>query len=244
VRVFAACVMSTHYHLVVQDPEGRISVFLRELNRLVAKCMNACQGRWEGFWAKGPPHLLLLGDEEDVIAKIAYVAANPVEAGLVASPGAWPGVMLLPRALARRLRAKRPAVYFGAESRAPAELVLQVAALGFENALSRVEAAIAARVSRAHARMRAEGVRFLGRAAVLAASFVKRARSYERRRKLVPVIGAQRPELRRALLAARRAYLAAYREAMAAWRAGDREVVFPWGTWWMVEFHGARVAGP
>jgi hypothetical protein len=31
-----------------------------------------------------------------------------------------------------------------------------------------------------------------------------------------------------------------YREALDRWRAGDHEVVFPFGTYWMRVFHGAR----
>jgi REP element-mobilizing transposase RayT len=244
VRVVAVGVMSNHYHAVVHDPEGRIAVFLQELHRLVAKCLSAMQGRWGGFWSRERASLVRLGDEDDVIAKIAYLAANPVEAGLVATPSRWPGVMLLPRAGAYEVGARRPEGYFAANGGAPARARLRIEALGFANAEARVGAAIAEAVSRAQARMRAAGERFLGRAAVLGASFAKRARSLEKRRALVPGVAARRVEMRKELLEGQRAFRVAYREALERWRRGEREVVFPWGTWWMRVFHGAAVAAP
>jgi hypothetical protein len=38
-----------------------------------------------------------------------------------------------------------------------------------------------------------------------------------------------------------RAFRGAHRVAYIDWRSGLRETVFPFGTWGMVEFHGARV---
>jgi REP element-mobilizing transposase RayT len=247
VLVHALVVMSNHYHLVVTDAEGRLPVFTRELNRAVAKCMNALQGEWEALWSLERCHCLELGDEEDVIARVAYVATNPVEAGLVASPEEWPGVMALPEAADRVVRVRRPRVYFAQRTegaRVPEELTLRLAALPFERATERVSGVVAERVARARARMRALRLPFLGRAGVLARSFVERARSYERRGKLVPMVAAHDPQVRRELLRTQREFRRGYRASRERWCEGDREVVFPWGTWWMRVFHGARVAMP
>jgi REP element-mobilizing transposase RayT len=46
VVLYGLVAMSDHYHAVAWDPEGRISVFLEVLNRLLAKLLNASQGRW------------------------------------------------------------------------------------------------------------------------------------------------------------------------------------------------------
>lgn len=35
-----------------------------------------------------------------------------------------------------------------------------------------------------------------------------------------------------------------YREALERWQQGEHEVVFPYGTWWMVNVHGACVGPP
>jgi REP element-mobilizing transposase RayT len=242
VQIAAACVMSNHHHVAVLDVEGRISEFLHVLHRLSAKCVNASQGQWENLWSAERPHLLRIGDDGDLVSKIAYIAANPVEAGLVSSPREWPGVMLLPGTKDRAIKVARPKDFFGENSSAPEELVLRIVAPEIDNFEERLEAAIEQKVEQARAKLRANGWSFLGRAGVLATSFAKRARSYEKKRRLVPVIAAQSAEVRKRLLAERREFLRAYYEALARWRRGEREVEFPWGTWWMRVFHGAKVA--
>ena len=112
VIIHAACVMSNHHHIVLTDVRGTLPDFLRELHRTVAKALNAAQGEWENLWSAESYHALELGADEDVIDKVAYVAANPTEAGLVETPEEWPGVMLLPDTEVRTLEIKRPPKYF------------------------------------------------------------------------------------------------------------------------------------
>jgi len=45
-------------------------------------------------------------------------------------------------------------------------------------------------------------------------------------------------------IAALREFRKAYREAMKRWLEGERDVAFPYGTWWMVKVHGAAVQPP
>jgi REP element-mobilizing transposase RayT len=245
VLIHAVCLMSNHHHLVVTDVEGRMPDFTRELHRSTAKAINASQGQAESVWSAERCHLLELGDEDDVLEKIAYLAANPVEAGLVESPEEWPGVLFIPSDEVRVIRVRRPKAYFGEDSAAPEEIELWIVPPPrIANLAARVAAAVHARVAAARTKMREAGWNFLGRAAVLATSFVGRAKSFEKTRQLVPQIGAIRPDLRRTLLAAQRAFRQAYHDALDRWRDGLRSVVFPLGTWWMKVFHGAAVAAP
>jgi hypothetical protein len=89
-----------------------------------------------------------------------------------------------------------------------------------------------------------KGWEFLGRAKVLATSFVKRARSLEKRRKLVPRGAARSMFLRLRMLESIREFRRAYRDALTAWRDGDKDVGFPEGTWWMRVFHRVKVVPP
>ena len=59
-----------------------------------------------------------------------------------------------------------------------------------------------------------------------------------------PHIAAGRGETtaRKAAIARLRKFRADYREAMDRWVGGDREVLFPSGTYWMRVNHGAAVA--
>jgi hypothetical protein len=67
------------------------------------------------------------------------------------------------------------------------------------------------------------------------------AKSYEERRSLSPTIAAGRgqTEARVAAIERLRRFRDDYAEAKARWCAGDRDVVFPAGTYWMVVHHGA-----
>jgi hypothetical protein len=103
----------------------------------------------------------------------------------------------------------------------------------------RVVAAIERRVAAARANVRRAGWSFLGAAKVLGTSFVKRARSFEMRRRLVPRVAARSMFLRAKMLAVHKAFRRAYDEALAQWRSDRRCVAFPCGTWWMRVFHGA-----
>jgi hypothetical protein len=245
VVLYGLVAMSDHYHAVAWDPEGRISVFLEVLNRLLAKLLNASQGRWGVVWEPKPASLVVLGDDEDVLARLAYLAANPVAAGLVERPEAWPGVLELPReGRARSVRVRRPRGFFAADTKVPAELTLRVMAPRMADFGARLEAAIAGRVAEAAARVRREGRGFVGRAGVLEGAFGRRARSRERRRDVRPQVAARDLATRRRLRGELRAFRAAHREARLRWCGGDREAVFPAGTWWMRVHHGARVAAP
>ena len=247
VIIHAACVMSNHHHIVLTDVRGTLPDFLRELHRTVAKALNAAQGEWENLWSAEPYHSLELGADEDVIDKIAYVAANPTEAGLVESPEEWPGVMLLPGAEVRTLEIQRPATYFTDGEVFPETVTLRVSpvvakAQSGADMFQRVAGAIQQAVARARNAILACGRRFLGRAGVLSHSFRKRAESFEPRRGPIPKVRARNRSLLRAMLARYSVFWAEYREALEAWRGGDRSVVFPFGTWGMRLYHGACVA--
>jgi hypothetical protein len=237
--------MGDHVHLVITDVRGEHPRFMHLLDLRVAKAMNAGQGRWEGFWATGQPDVVVLGTPEAVLEALAYVAVNPVKAGLVESPGEWPGVNLVGP---QRRIAKRPARYFNPRGKLPAEVQISVeappAALQVPGWARRLRDEIARRVGEARREMKALGRRFVGRAGVLATSIEERAKSREVKWAIVPRVAAVIVEARVEMLRVVREFQAAYAGALEAWKAGDRDVVFPAGTWWMGVHHGARVAAP
>jgi hypothetical protein len=220
--------------------------FLRELHRLTAKAMNASQGQWENLWAAEPCNVVRLVTDQDVEDKIAYVVANPVAAGLVKRPEDWPGVVAWGD---DRRRVARPRSYFREEGDCPPDLTLS-----FERPRSRdgrhdelrdwrarVARAIALKTAAAHRNVLAAGRHFLGRAAVLAVSFIKRARAYEQRFGVIPTFAAMARSVREELGRVERYFRKRYRQALERWCAGERTAVFPPGTWWMVVVHRATV---
>ena len=248
VEIHALCVMSNHHHLVVTDRRGALPDFLREFHRTVAKALNATQGEWENLWSAEPYHSLELGAEEDVIDKIAYIAANPTEAGLVETPEEWPGVLLLPEAEVRTLEITRPTTYFTNARVFPDAVTLRVSPVATTRSQSagdvfqRVAGAIQQAVARARNAMAAGGRTFLGRHGVLSHSFRKRAESFEPRRGPIPKVRARNRGLLKAMLGRYSVFYAVYQAALAAWRGGDRHAVFPFGTWGLRVFHSACVA--
>jgi hypothetical protein len=241
--------MSNHHHLVVTDERGVLPDFLRELHRLTAKAMNASQGQWENLWSAEPCSAVRLVTDDDVIDKIAYVAANPVAAGLVERPERWPGFIAWGN---QSIRVERPAAYFSEEGVCARALHLEIERPkprdGFIDKVDewadRVGRAIEDKVGEAHAQMRTLGRRFLGRKAVLAGSFVQRAQSSEEKRGTVPTFAARAQVVRDGLRRVERYFRARYRAALACWRTGDRSVAFPLGTWGMRVFHAAAVEPP
>ena len=84
----------------------------------------------------------------------------------------------------------------------------------------------------------------MGAAAVKAESFVKKAKSYEKKREPIPKVAATEPKAKKMMLEVRRTFLAKYRACLEMWRKGERLVLFPEGTWWMARFHHAPVDVP
>ncbi len=245
VQIHAVCVMSNHHHLVVTDVHGLLPIFLRELHRLTAKAMNAAQGQWENLWAAEPCNVVRLVTDGDIEDRIGYVAANPVAAGLVRRPEDWPGLLLWGE---RTLRAPRPRSYFREDGTCSAELVLRIerpapregGPLQSREWRERVVRAISTKVAAAQSKVMAAGRVFLGGAAILAPSFIRRAQSYETRFGVIPSFAARSHVVRERLRRAERFFRASYRRALTSWRLGVREVLFPPGTWGMVMLHGAR----
>jgi hypothetical protein len=84
------------------DPDARLPEFLRRVHKHTASCINATRGRWENLWASEQPSIVRLEDDGDVLDKLAYCLANPVEAGLVAHGRQWPGLRSAPGDVAGR----------------------------------------------------------------------------------------------------------------------------------------------
>jgi len=56
--------------------------------------------KWEApIWDHEKSSVVRLLTEQAMIEKLAYVAANPVKAGLVAHARDWPGITVLPHEL-------------------------------------------------------------------------------------------------------------------------------------------------
>lgn len=84
----AACVMSTHYHLVLETTRERLSAGLQRLNWLYARYFNGKNGLFGHVFADRFSSRAIEG-EEYLYDACAYVLLNPVRAGLCDRAGEW-----------------------------------------------------------------------------------------------------------------------------------------------------------
>lgn len=85
----ALCLMTTHFHYLVETPEPNLSAGIHQLNGLYALTFNTRHGR-TGALFQGRFHAVLIETDEQLAATRAYIAANPVRAGLCERPEDWP----------------------------------------------------------------------------------------------------------------------------------------------------------
>jgi len=89
VGVIVYCLMGNHFHLIVQTPDGNLSAFMRHVDGVYAQDFN-----WRyhlvGHVLQGPFRCVMIEGRCHLLSAVAYVVMNPVEAGLVAAPEAWP----------------------------------------------------------------------------------------------------------------------------------------------------------
>ncbi len=89
VDVLSECRMGTHYHLVVRTPRANLPDFQKYLNSGFAQYSNRRHQRTGHLF--GERYKPLLVDNELYLRVVlAYVAMNPVTAGLVETPADWP----------------------------------------------------------------------------------------------------------------------------------------------------------
>jgi putative transposase len=89
VEVWAYCLMTNHVHLIaVPYSEDGLGLAVGEAHRRYSRRINFREGwrghLWQGRFASYPL------DENYLLAATRYVELNPVRAGLVKSPGAYP----------------------------------------------------------------------------------------------------------------------------------------------------------
>jgi REP element-mobilizing transposase RayT len=81
-RVLAYCLMSNHTHLLVQAPRADLRVGARRLRKAHALQLGLRHGRPDvAFWQPHPRAVRIRNDQQ-LWAVAAYIAANPVDAGL------------------------------------------------------------------------------------------------------------------------------------------------------------------
>ncbi len=247
ILLHAVCFMSNHWHGVVTDPEARLPEFLERFHQLLAKVQNVSLGRRENFWSSDKTSAVLLVSESDVLRKIAYTLANPTASGLVRSPEEWPGLISLRFS---GIDVEMPDVFFDEYSELDDEVRLEFVRPSIFQQLSDDELSLAIRsqvnslVQCTRREMEQRGRSFLGRKAVLRESPSTIPKQPRHASELSPNIAAKSKTLRARALQRLVAFRDSYRTAWLRRRDGEREVVFPAGTYALRIYGGVACATP
>ncbi|MBN1195937.1 MAG: transposase, partial [Candidatus Aminicenantes bacterium] len=81
-RILAYCLMNTHYHMVLQDNNGKMSVFFKQLNGQYAGYFRQRYGG-RGYVFQDRFKSMLIQDDAYLMVAIGYVLNNPVRAGII-----------------------------------------------------------------------------------------------------------------------------------------------------------------
>lgn len=86
--IHAYCLMSNHYHLLVETPDANLSIGMRQLNGVYTQAFNKEHQR-VGHVFQGRYKAILVEKEAYLLELARYVVLNPVRAGMVRTPGEW-----------------------------------------------------------------------------------------------------------------------------------------------------------
>jgi putative transposase len=258
--------MSNHYHLLGTDIVGCLPDFIRHLNSLLSRELNAIRGISGTNIEKGFNLVRIVGAER-IVEHAVYTLANPVRAFLVAKARHWKGTSsvrmdygkpvvvqkpliglwagkLAHAGRAASKRSKRAAYAGRSKLPASAELVIDRPAIMLHLTDEELRGEIRARLARKERKIEAErmerGIRFLGWSRVVSRHYLALPGRTEELFSRTPGFSASHSWERVALAKLQQAFREAYRIARDLFTKGERDTVFPEGTWLMRRRYGVR----
>jgi len=84
----AYCLMDNHYHLLIETPDGNLSLGMRQLNGIYTQKYNYLHGK-TGHVFQGRYKAILVDKESYLLELCRYVVLNPVRAKMISKPEEW-----------------------------------------------------------------------------------------------------------------------------------------------------------
>ena len=85
----AYCLMTNHYHLLIETPDANLARGMRQLNGVYTQAFNRRHNR-VGHLMQGRYKAILVEKETHLLELARYIVLNPVRAGMVRHPRDWP----------------------------------------------------------------------------------------------------------------------------------------------------------
>ncbi len=84
----AYCFMTNHFHLLIETPDGNLSLGMRQLNGVYTQLFNKRHGR-TGHLFQGRYKAILIQKDSHLLEVCRYVVLNPIRAKMVEKPEEW-----------------------------------------------------------------------------------------------------------------------------------------------------------
>jgi len=173
---------------------------------------------------------------------------NPSSSFLVSHLEAFPGARSRPGDMKGKTKTiRRPAGYFSKKGRMPAKVKLRLQVPSFclqekgkKEFIRDMRKAVRKEEDKLIAKVGED--RFMGRRKLKAVSPFSSPRKEAESGELNPKVSGRSREVLIREKSRYKAFRDQYEETYRLWKSGNREVVFPVGTYGMVHFHGAKVA--
>jgi putative transposase len=88
-EILAYCLLPNHYHLCLRTPEGNLSRIMRHVDGIYTQRFNRAYRR-DGVLFRGRYKAILVDQDSYLSAVVRYIHRNPVAAGMVKNPRAYP----------------------------------------------------------------------------------------------------------------------------------------------------------
>ncbi|MCR9159378.1 MAG: hypothetical protein ACE37F_08325 [Nannocystaceae bacterium] len=244
--------MGNHHHLDLTDVRGQRPLFKAYFHGFLARALNSLRGRTGNFWESGGSCDTVRDNDEEYLADLVYTDTNPVSAGLVRWPERWPGFHSADWAFGETRTFRRPSMtWFDlVEGEWPDEVSITRTRPPCLSSMSDAEATALLRdrtrqrcVEKQH-EMKVQHRRFKGVDKLARERWWRRPGSNTEDFTVKPKVAVRCKYRRRAMIQRNKTWEAEYLEADEAFAAGDRDVVYPYGTWLQRFRYAVNVAAP
>jgi len=89
IRVAAYCLMTNHYHILLQTPDGNIARSMRHINGVYTQRFNR-KHSCDGQLFRGRYKSILVSADSYLLQLVRYIHRNPVKAGIASTPDDYP----------------------------------------------------------------------------------------------------------------------------------------------------------